>query len=356
MFGFMGNTVKHLVAWGKTKSPILALAGREIAGLVDPLFDLLRALGGTKHASPEARGYADELAVFPGNEVWAGYYRDPGKLCRDFFTAFLSAIGFGEDDIENILGLISYMISFDDVMKEISAAEWEAGIQSLAQAQVEEEGQNITATLSPLLRAMSESHSRQLAGEADPEPPGGYMELMRCPAVKFMLRVFLPCAASFQTTPGVLLQYAADGDERALERLLSIDKHALFLPEIAAIYHDRMAKDFKRCQNTINKYLSKSQPVVTKRKLKQALGTFLYVLMGDFDKRLRALDDTELAAKARELNTLTITEIQELFTAFARDSGTIASHETDSDVDDADAFRQAIHRTKKELPSVLPSM
>lgn len=337
----MENDAKRLAEWGKDRSILLAFAAQQTAGLVDPLFAILQAMR-DKQTTPQAKAYSAELAIFPGNEQWSAYYHSQDRLFRDFCQAILSGMGYGENESADVLSLLFKMLHMD----ALNAGE--LGTDTSSEML---EGYAFAADrLHPLFQTASESLRRQIAGEDDPEPHGGFMALMRCPAVKFMVRVFLPCAASFQTPPGILLQNATNGDEKALERLLTADKHALFIPEVSAIYNARMATDFKRCQNTIAKYLTKSPPVVTKRKLKQALGTLLYVLMGNVEKQFRALDETELTTKVRELNTLTLTDVQELFTAFARDSGTIASHETDSDVDDADAFRQAVHRMRKELP------
>ncbi len=338
----MNNNAKYLAEWGKSSSFLTNTLAQGAVAFVDPLFDVLQALRG-RQTSPQARAYAAALAEFPGNEQWTEYYHDQDKLLWDFGRTVLHAIRYSDDDAENILSLMLFAFHAQEFLTEDA-------LNAVTPDEMAEAHKFITDTLNPPFRASSESLRRQLAGEDDPEPIDGYAPLVRCPAVKFMVRVFLPCAANFQTTPGILLKNAVNGDEKALERLLIIDKHALFLPEVAALCNERIAADFKRYQITIAKYQVKSPPVVTKRKLKQTIGTVLYEWFGSIIEPLPSIGDPALAARIQELNTLSIPKIQELFTAYGRDSGTLASHETDPDVNDFDAFRQAIHRMKKSLP------
>ena len=338
----MNNNAKYLTEWGKNSSFLFNTLAPGAVASVDPLFAVFQALRG-RQTSPEAQAYAAILSEFPGNEQWAEYYHDQDKLFWDFGCSVLHAMEFSDDDEENILSLMLFAFHAKEFLTEDA-------LNAVTPDEMAEAHKLITDALNPLFRASSESLRRQLAGEDDPEPTDGYAPLVRCPAVKFMVRVFLPCAASFQTTPGILLKNAVKGDEKALERLLIIDKHALFLPEVAALCNVRIATDFTRYQKTIPEYQKKSPPVITKRKLKQTVGTVLYEWIGSVNKQCHTVGDPKLAAKIHELNTLPISKIQELFTAYGRDSGALASHETDPDVNDFDAFQQAIHRMKKDLP------
>lgn len=330
----------HLAEWGKGRSQLVNFSGGTMVAFVDLLFFLLQKLNSP--ASPSAA--ACDLFVFPGVDIWVGYYHDTGQLLEDFCQTMLAGMGIEEKKRNKLQGVIFLLLYMPRLRAEMPKA-----VGNLHPADFAESCRFSDETFIPFIQRLMGGGSSRDANEE--EPAGGLPAFLCQPSVRFLFRVFLPCATYFHTTPGNLLANAVSGNETALERLLTIDKHALFLPEIAAIHHARAAMDFTRYRTTIAKYLGKSLPVMTRRKLKQGLGALQHIQFSRMDKQIKNNPDipSELLSKARELNRLTIADIQDQFTAHERDLGRISPPQTDPEVEDFSAFRQAILRTSREL-------
>src|SRR5688500_8762325 len=58
--------------------------------------------------------------------------------------------------------------------------------------------------------------------------------------MQFLIRVTIPCLMFYRTAPGILLRGARQGDPKAFEALLRIDKSVLGDPKMSQRWHELM--------------------------------------------------------------------------------------------------------------------
>lgn len=329
------------------KSLLLAFAGQQLIGLADVLYNVTRALR-SETVAPTGRKYLYELLVFPGVDVWEAYYRDPRKLMWDFCTSLLKANGVDDSEIDEALVEMGNAGSWLEAIETLYSDAQQKDREALREA-----GNEILSGLLEFVDLATADLRDQMARVTDPHREGEVLGFVRDPAVKFMARVFAPCLASYHVLPGDLLEKAAHGCKNALGDLLSLDKHALFFPEIATLFHSRVATDFKGFRTSIPDFLKKSLPMPAKSKLKQTAGALLWIMFANLKEHIQASDDATIIDKYKRPNSLSQREVLELAAEYGYATGQLRFPQPDPDIGDGDAFKQAVQRLRPGLTSLL---
>ena len=168
-------------------------------------------------------------------------------------------------------------------------------------------------------------------------------EALRSPDTLFFYRVWLPCWLEYGVKLPVLVAKAQDGDVKALDMLLRLDKTALELPEIRRRYLGFV--DNKPVFEGLTEALG--QPVarrLTKQKVKVALAALVFKV---FAKLYEAC--MELEAQCPQIRyapaKLTAPDVRRLFNAAAADARGLAR---DIDLPGGDhAFYMALRREER---------
>jgi hypothetical protein len=129
-------------------------------------------------------------------------------------------------------------------------------------------------------------------------------ELPHKSAVIFFLRVLFPCLNIYGMYPRELLGRARQGDIDALEKLIRLDKSAIFDRKISEIVHQAQAEKTPGKMSRIKEAFRSSPKIyMTRTKIKYLLGGLI-----------------SLMSEAMR-NKITATEIDRLFNAIALDMG-----------------------------------
>ena len=143
----------------------------------------------------------------------------------------------------------------------------------------------------------------------------------------FFILVMVPCLVLYQTFPRILYQDALNGDIKALENLLRMDRRILHDPEIGKQLEIIHSKSITVHDKLIKDSLELPKPKITRRRILDAIAGFISALAVQMQQEL------------------TEPKIRDLFDSMSRDKNGADDEDLMST---PETFYQAIRRSRKK--------
>lgn len=293
----------HIDKWATGRPPFLSAFAQSMATFPDMLTGLLNAIisGNFPHK---------DFPSVPLNE-WLGYYKNHRRIWSVITAALVQET---VPDLE----AIQRVDNFD--WQDNSLADYKA-FSTQNQAFFKDYYHHNLGRIQDNFQGGNAPVSGQPAAQV-------FGQDMDNSALLFLLRVWLPCYFLYGTTPPRLLRSAQQGNDKALDRLLRLDKSAIFDPKIACQFHQAAGQQSRQFDRLIDALKRPPKGTIQKRKVKASIAAFICFI---FESCGHKLEEPEIRA---------------LFDAVAKDQGL---GDIDTDIPDgSEAFSRAIRR---ELPS-----
>lgn len=292
----------HIEKWAEGRPRLLAAFAHSFATFSDLLMALLQAIISGKFSF-------EEYPAVP-LEQWLGFY----KSHRRIWAAMLNLLG---EDGAAELDLLNAIDNFGRQDNSLNDFEWMASEHHAVFDDFYRQN------LDRIQADIQSKHLPKSGRSADQD----FTKAPENPAIHFLFRVWLPCYFLYGTTPPLLLRQARQGNAQAVDRLLRLDKSAIFDPKIARQFHLAAGQQPRQFEQLIDALKKPPKGIIQKRKIKVSLAAFISVIFEDCGYKLEE------------------PEIRALFDAVAKDQG---HGEIDTDLPESPhAFYMAIQR---ELP------
>jgi len=308
---------KYFDEWAKDKSPLLATASLAMAGRAQDCFEFLQIL---------KSGKLIEDINMPPIHKWLNLYRNHRQLYKGVSGA-LRTLG---SKMSQAIDFYELIIEISNQSKRMTSEEKRREIEKHSP----EELQQIVNEVSKKGKefetwTMDLNNNDDLDIEATDEKEKKKIarKFFQTPEIIFYFRVWIPCFLLYGTYPPYLLRKARQGNDKAIEKLLRLDKSIIDDPKIKEIFHQSAVTKHKSKFNLIIGAIQKAPKVDIEIK------TVKYAIAGLISKASIAL--------GQELGPI---EINRLFHAIARDSrkGII----DDDLVVSPEAFERAVERKR----------
>jgi len=149
------------------------------------------------------------------------------------------------------------------------------------------------------------------------------LEAVRQPEVRFFCRVWVPCWLEHGKAPGQLLRGARQGNLRAIEDLLRLDKRAFQDSRIRRVYDEAQVRGNASRVRVFHKALEEGpRGSLTQKGVKVLLGALIQKTAAEWDAMLRLFEREFCKAGARvKLASVKLSapSVQRLFDAVAKD-------------------------------------
>lgn len=305
--------MKHFRKWAEDKNPFLAITALIVAGFSQDCFEMFEYVKKGKRIEGEI--------PLPSLKTWLKLYNNPKKIGK----VLLDALRTGNDN--NAMGadifekLISGAKQLQKVTIEQFKAEWEK-IPSDEREKIYDEGYKT-------LEGYKEYFIADFTNENHEETSKEFLKYLTKPEIIFFIRVLAPCFNLYGIYPVDLLRKARQGEDDALEKLIRLDKSAIFDPKISEIIHQAQAMKIQERMSMIKKAFNSSPSKKTDiKKIKCNLGGLISYFSKAMGQQIAAAD------------------INRLYDALARDMGI---DEVDPDLGEMspEVFEKAIQRARK---------
>lgn len=118
---------------------------------------------------------------------------------------------------------------------------------------------------------------------------------MKSPEAIFLMRVQVPCFMLYGTFPHTLLKMAQSGNDKALEKLIRLDKSIIFEPKISEIIHQAQGLKAQARMAMIQKaFISPPKAKLSRKKVKCLLGGLISHISILFNQKLSAAEIRKL--------------------------------------------------------------
>lgn len=121
-----------------------------------------------------------------------------------------------------------------------------------------------------------------------------FLKNLTKPEIIFFLRVFAPCFSLYQAYPIELLRKAKCGDDKALEKLIRLDKSIIFDPKISEIIHQSQALKEQARMSMIKTAFSSQPKAMKMETIKCQLGGLVSFISESLKQKLNPSDIKKL--------------------------------------------------------------
>jgi hypothetical protein len=304
--------MKHFRKWAEDKNPFLAATALTIASFSQECFELFESVRKGKRIEGDI--------PLPSLKRWLKLYRNHDRIGKVLLNALRNINDDTAKGVAIIEGLLNGAKQLQKMTGEQFKAEWEKMLP--------DERKEIFEAGHKALEEYKEYLIHDFTGEANEDEAKEFKKNLTKPEFIFLIRVLVPSFSLYGTYPVDLLRKAQQGDDDALEKLIRLDKSAIFDPKISEIIHQAQAMKKQGRMSMIKKAFSSSPRVKTDMKMiKCNLGG----LISYFSKMMG--------------QKITAADISRLYDALARDMGI---DEVDPDLGDMtlEAFEKAIQRSR----------
>ena len=114
------------------------------------------------------------------------------------------------------------------------------------------------------------------------------------PEIIFFIRVFAPCFTLYKIYPLDLLNKAVNGDDKALEQLIRLDKSAIFEPKISKLIHEAQVLKAQARMSMIKRAFSSQPKAMQMQTIKCQLGGLVLFISELLKQKLNPSDIKQL--------------------------------------------------------------
>ncbi len=314
--------MKHFRKWAEGTNPLLAAASLNIARFSEECFIMFELIDKGKRIEGDI--------PLPKLKTWLKLYHNHkriGKVVIDVMGS-INADSRKEADFFNFYNkgaeqLKKHPEKVQKELKNLTPDEWKKIIE--IRNKKNEEFFELTIN--------------DLTSDFNPKENEELRKNFKKPEFIFLFRVLAPCFTLYNTYPSQLLRKAQSGDDKALEKLIRLDKSIIFEPKISELIHQAQALKAQARISMIKKaFISKPTKInMSMKAIKCNLGGLI----------------SYLSNKLRQ--KITAAEIRKLFDAIACDKGIDA---VDPDLYDIapETFEKAIQRSRSFWNIIIPDI
>ncbi len=102
-----------------------------------------------------------------------------------------------------------------------------------------------------------------------------FRNAMHKPEMLFFFRVWMPCLLFYYDYPVNILRKARSGEDKAIEKILRLDKSTIGDKEILEIFHEASVAKAQGRMDMITKALRKAPKMMTKAKLRNKIAVLV---------------------------------------------------------------------------------
>jgi hypothetical protein len=326
------DDMRHFKQWAKDKNPLFATIALIIASSVEDCCELSESVKEGKRIE----GYVH----LPRLRNWLKMYQNHERVVIGVF----SALSEHNSGLKEIIYLYKFLLRAEKEIKRMSDEEIRNGIEKIRNEIKKMNPEELTEIIRSTNEAFEEFQEWTMDVTADDsekkkEACDGkrdkIRELSNKAEVVFLMRVLFPCFSIYGMYPKELLGRAQQGDVDALEKLIRLDKSAMFDPKISEIVHQAQAEKIPAKMSRIkDAFRSTPKIYLTRTKIKYMLGGFISYV-------------SEVVGKK-----ITAAEINRLFNAVGLDMG--KGGVRPSAIRTTDKFQKAIQRYRVLWKSAIP--
>jgi hypothetical protein len=197
--------MKHVRKWAEGKDSLIVLIALMISAFANEYYELSESV----HEGKRLEG---DIPI-PSLRTWLKLYRNPKRIGKVLYNAF---------EIHNPDTRKSKII-INEIARMISGSKEKRSEESNA-----------------IIEELKEEAINDFASKIAEEDRKEFLKNLTKPEIIFFIRVLAPCFTLYRTYPIELLKKAksGDGDDKALDQLIRLDKSAIFEPKISKIIHE----------------------------------------------------------------------------------------------------------------------
>ncbi len=312
--------------WAKDKSPLIKTAALEFALCPNDFLEVLEQM----KAGERIEGYVP----LPTIKEWLTLYRNHRKV----YHGFTNSLRQLNDKLSEIIDFYELLMASLNSMRHMTSSELQEAVEKLTFEENREFFEQVKEQSKKIFELIMEDH---LDDEEEPEESPDKEEekrirkLFQKPEVIFFIRVWLPCFLFYGDYPAFILRKARQGDEKAIEKLLRLDKSTLDDLQISEIFHQAAVAKARGKMSLMTKAIqSVPKNKIDIRRIKYLYGGLLSLISIAMGQKLKAV------------------EIHDLFDAIARDT---TGEEVDPDlIETPETFEKRLQRARDFWKIPLP--
>ena len=309
--------MKHFKKWAEDKNPTLALLSLVYATSSQELHQMI-------HLVRKGKRIEGDISL-PKLKTWLQFYKSPKQISKAPFN-LMSEYDKNSVKLHQIIQRLTQLAQ--DIQNHPEKLQSENGERT---REFIEKYESIVKTSQELI----EITIQDLHDKVNETQTIKIQNWMKAPEAIFFFRVQAPCFFLYGTYPHLLLEKAQNGDDKALEKLIRLDKSIIFEPKISEIIHQAQGLKAQAKMDMIQKAFSRPPKAnLSRKKVKCLLGGYISYVSGRINLNLKAA------------------EIRKLFDAIALDQ----TGDIDQDLGNmvGVVFEKAIQRSRKFWIDILP--
>lgn len=249
--------MKHFRKWAEDKSPLLSISALQIAGFSQECFELFESIRKDKRLEGDI--------PLPSLKRWLKLYHNPKRVGR----VLREAIRNIDDNYEKLVNIMEELMSGAKQLQKMTAEQ----INDVWAKLLPDERKKIIEENLGKIEEYKDCLIDDFIVEPTEEQKIAFRRNLTKPEIIFFFRVMAPCLSLYGEYPIDLLRKARQGDEDALEKLIKLDKSAIFDTKISEIVHQAQAMKKRGKLSMIKKAFNSSPRVKTDMKtIKCSLG------------------------------------------------------------------------------------
>ncbi|OQC54313.1 MAG: hypothetical protein BWX55_00536 [Deltaproteobacteria bacterium ADurb.Bin022] len=303
--------MKHYRKWAKDKNPFLAPIYLEFAASSEYIYKMINAVKKGKRIEGDL--------PLPKIKTWLKLYKNPKRIGKELFNL----MGQYDENSAKQAEILQFINEGAEFLKK-NPEKFKTEYEKLPL----EEKQKIYQQSMQMFEELNESSIRDLLEEVNEAKRNTFLNSIKNPELIFFFRVHAPCFMLYGTYPHMLLRNAQSGDDKALDKLIRLDKSIIFEPKISEIIHQAQVLKAQGKMLTIQKaFIGKPKATISLKKVKILLGGLISYFSIKMNQKLSAA------------------EIRNLFDAIAMDNNDDIDHDLEDLV--GAVFEKPIQRSRK---------
>lgn len=294
------KTMKHVRKWSEDKDSLVVWIALALVAFVNEYYELSK----TVHDGKRLEGYIP----IPSLRTWLKLYRNPKRIWK----ALLYAFGETNSD-EKASGIIR-----NEIGKMISGS-------------IEKRSDEANE----LIEKLKEEAINNFTSKVKQEERKEFLKNLTKPEMIFFIRVFAPCFSFYKTYPIELLRRAQSGNDKALDKLIRLDKSAIFAPKISEIVHQAQVLKAQARMSMIKKAFTSPPNAMKMDAIKCQMGGLVSFITDLLKHKLKPSD------------------IKKLYDAIAKDLKVDMLHDPDLHEMTVPAFAKRINRASSMWKSIV---
>jgi hypothetical protein len=273
--------MENLRYWAEGKDGLVGRMALFFASFEEDFFELFKEV---------KRGYRIEDDIrMPSLTSWLNMYRHHDKVVSGLFEALYRIKNLSEEE----LVAIKEASRAEKELKKMSDAEKDY-VNHVFEQTSSEEWEELNKNINERIRSIRESREKRIVtsnrDKKDEKSEEKKKRFKNNPQVIFFFRVLFPCFSIYGVFPIDLLRRARSGDTAALEKLIRLDKSAIFDPKISKIVHKAQGEKKQARMYAIKKAFGSTPKVITNRKkIRSCLAGLISLFSIRLKKKLPAI-------------------------------------------------------------------